>query len=60
MAGDDVRLDAELVNERAEPKPERFHAHQVDFAAEQPARVVFAKAGGFHHRLGFYRRKCSA
>ncbi len=53
VAGDDLRLDAEFVDQRAEAEAERLDAHQVDLAAEQPARVIFAKAGGFHHRLGF-------
>ena len=53
VAGDELRLDAQLVDQRAEAKPQRLHAHQVDLFAEQPARVVFAKAGGLHHRLGF-------
>ena len=53
MAGDDLLLDAELRDQRAQPHAERLHAHQVDFLVEQPARVVFAKARGLHHRLGF-------
>ena len=53
MAGDDLGLDAHLVDQRAEAHAERLDAHQVDLAAEQPARVIFAKAGGLHHRLGF-------
>ena len=55
MPGDDLRLDAELVDQRAEPHAERLHAHQVDLLLEQPARVVFAKAGRLHQRLGFIR-----
>jgi hypothetical protein len=46
MPGDDLLLDAEFVHQRAEPHAQRLDAHQVDFLAEQPARVVFAKAGG--------------
>ena len=53
MPGDDVRFDAKGINERAEAQAQRLDAHQIDLAAEQPARVIFAKAGGFHHRLGF-------
>ena len=53
MAGDHFRLHAQFVDQRAEPNPQRLDAHQVDLAAEQPARVIFAKAGGFNHRLGF-------
>ena len=52
MAGDDVGPDAEFMDQRAEAEPQRLDPHQVDLAAEQPARIVFAKAGGFHHRLG--------
>jgi hypothetical protein len=53
VPGDDLLFDAEFCDQRAEPHAERLHAHQVDFFAEQPARVVFAKAGRLHHRLGF-------
>ncbi|MGY4301178.1 hypothetical protein ACVWXN_009273 [Bradyrhizobium sp. i1.4.4] len=53
MAGDDLLLDAELRNQRAQPHAERLDPHQVDFLLEQPARVVFAKTRGLHHRLGF-------
>ncbi len=52
MAGDDIRPHAEFMDQRAEPEPQRLDAHQVDLATEQPARVIFAKAGGLHHRLG--------
>ena len=53
MSGDDLLLDAELRDQRAEPHAQRLNAHQVDFLAEQPARVIFAKTGRLHHRLGF-------
>ena len=53
VAGHQLGFAAELADQRAEAKPERLDAHQVDLAAEQPARVIFAKAGGLHHRLGF-------
>src|SRR5262249_57146944 len=46
-------FDAERVNERAERDTERVHAHQVDLAAKEPARIVFAEAGGLHQRLRF-------
>ena len=51
VSGHDLRRDAELVNERAEPEPQRLHAHQVELLFEQPAHVVFAKAGGLHQRF---------
>ena len=53
MAGDDLRLDAQFVDEGAKAHPERLHAHEIDFLSEQPARVVLAKAGGLHQRLRF-------
>ena len=53
MTRHDLRPDAHLAQQRAEPEPERLHAHEVDLFLEQPAGVVFAKAGGLHHRLGF-------
>ena len=53
VAGHDVRRHAELAYQRAETESQRLHAHQVDFLPQQPARVVFAKAGGLHQRLGF-------
>ena len=68
VASDDFRLDAQLADQRPQPHAERLHAHQVDFFFQQPARVVFAKAGRFHQRRrligvgigrerGFWRRK---
>ena len=53
MPGDDLLPVAEFRDQRAEPHAQRLNPHQVDFLAEQPARVVFAKAGRLHHRLGF-------
>ena len=53
VAGDDLRLHPHLVQQRAEAEPQRLHAHQVDLLLEEPARVVFAEAGGLHHRLRF-------
>jgi hypothetical protein len=53
VPGDDLLLGAEFRNQRAQPHAQRLNAHQVDFLAEQPAGVVFAKPGRLHHRLGF-------
>src|SRR5262249_21770417 len=53
MAGDNFRRDATLLDQRAHPKPDRLHSHQVDLGSEQPARVVFAEARGLHQRLRF-------
>ena len=50
VADDDPLLNPELVEQLAEPHAERLNAHQVDFAPEQPTRVVFAKAGRLHQR----------
>src|SRR5262249_42586241 len=55
MTGDDLRRYGELANERAETKPERLHAHEVELASQQPACIVFAKSGGLYQRLGFIR-----
>ncbi len=53
MADDDLTRNAKLLQEAREAEPERLRAHQVDFLFEQPARIIFAKAGWFHHRLRF-------
>ena len=53
MADDDLLGDAELVEQRGEAEAERLHAHQVDLALVEPARVVFAKAGRLDHRPRF-------
>ena len=53
VAGDDLRLDAHLLDERAEAQAQRLDPHQVDFFFQQPARVVFAKARRLHQRRGF-------
>ena len=53
MPGDDLLFGAEFRDQRAQPHAQRLNAHQVDFLAEQPAGVVFAKPGRLHHRLGF-------
>jgi len=37
----------------AQPETERLHSHQIDLGSQQPARIIFAKAGGLHQRLGF-------
>ena len=46
MAGDDLGLNADLVQIGAQPQAQRLHAQQIDLLAEQPARVIFAKAVG--------------
>ena len=53
MADDDLLLHPQFAEQRAEAHAERLHAHQVDLALEQPARVIFAKAGRLHHRPRF-------
>ena len=53
MADDDLLGDAEFAKELAEPEPQRLHAHQIELAAEQPARVVFAKPRRLHQRARF-------
>ena len=53
MAGDEFRRHAHVMDERAETKPQGLHAHEVDLLFEQPARVIFAKAGRLHHRGAF-------
>ena len=52
VSGDDLRLDAHFLNQGAEPHAQRLDAHQVDFFFQEPARVVFAKAGRLHQRRG--------
>ena len=53
VADDHLTRDAKLLQEAREAEPERLRAHQVDLFFEQPTRIVFAKAGRFHHRLRF-------
>ena len=55
MPGDDFGPRAEFMDQRSEAKSQRLDTHQIDLAAEQPARVIFAEAGGLDHRLGFIR-----
>ena len=42
-----------LMQQRTKAHTQRLHAHQVDFLAKQPARVIFAKTGGLDHGAGF-------
>ena len=42
MAGDDPRLDAELLDQRAQPKPERFAAHPMIEEVLYPGLPSFA------------------
>ena len=53
VADDDLGADAKLLQEAREAEAERLRAHEVDLFFEQPARIIFAKAGRFHHRLRF-------
>src|ERR1700760_2352728 len=55
MADDDLTGNAKLLQEARETETERLGAHEVDLLLEQPARVVFAKACRFNHRLRFKR-----
>ena len=50
VADDDSLGNAEFAEQRAKAHAERLNAHQVEFAPEQPARIVFAEAGGLHQR----------
>ena len=58
MADHDAPGDAEFAQQRPEPEPQRLDAHKIDFALEQPARVVFAKARGLDQRAATRRRRC--
>jgi hypothetical protein len=49
----DLGRDAHLMEQRSEPQTQCFHAEQIEFAAEQPARVIFAKPVRRDERLGF-------
>jgi hypothetical protein len=53
MPGNHFLFGTEFRDQRPEPHAQCLNTHQVDFLAEQPAGVVFAKPGGLHHRLGF-------
>jgi hypothetical protein len=52
MPGDDFLPGAEFRDQRPQSHAQRLNTHQVDFLAEQPAGVVFAKPGCLNHRLG--------
>jgi len=56
MAGDDLGLHANGVQIGAQPQTQRLDAQQVDLLAEQPARIIFAKAIGRHQRQIFIVR----
>ncbi len=51
MTGHDFRLDPQLDQQGPEPHAEGMDTHQIEFGAEQPPRIVLAKAGRLHHRL---------
>ena len=53
MADDDLARHAQFAEQGPEAETQRLHAHQVDFLAEQPARVIFAKARRLHQRTRF-------
>lgn len=53
MTGGDARGDAKFMEESPEPKPERLDAEEIEFRAEQPARIVFAEAVGGDERFVF-------
>jgi hypothetical protein len=57
MTGHNVRLHPALVQVGAKPKAQRLDAVQVDFLLEQPARVVFAKAGRLDQRQALIVRR---
>ncbi len=48
---------AELLDVGPEPEAQGFHAKQVDLRPEQPARVVFAKAGRLDQGFGLIRQR---
>ena len=48
MPDDDFLGNAEFAEQLAEAHAERLNPHQVEFAPEQPPRIVFAEAGGLH------------
>ena len=53
MTGDDLRFDADLMQIGAQPQAQRLDAQKIDLLAEQPARVIFAKAVGGDQRQIF-------
>ncbi len=53
MAGREPRLDAHLVQQGGEAQTQSLNAHEIELGAEQPARVIFAKAGRLHQRQAF-------
>ncbi len=53
VAGDQLRLDAALADIGAEAQAQRRNAKEVDFLAEDPARVIFAEARRLDEHFGF-------
>ena len=51
MADDEALLDAALGKKGRHAETDGVEAHEVDFLGEEPARVVFAKAGGLDERV---------
>lgn len=50
MSGYDVGPHAAFMQIGSKPEPQRLDAEQIDLGAEQPAGVIFAKAGWLHQR----------
>ena len=57
MAGDDFGLNPDLVQIGAQPQAQRLDAQKIDLLAEQPARVIFAKAVGGDQAADFHNRR---
>ena len=53
VAGDKLGLDAHLAQQGAQAHAQRLYAHQIDFLAEEPPRIIFPKARRLDHGLGF-------
>ncbi len=50
VARNHLGLDADLMEIGSQSQAQRLYAQKIDFLAEQPARVIFAKAVGGHQR----------
>ena len=60
VAGDDLGLDAELADQRAEPHAQRLHAHQVDLACRAASARRIRGSRWASPAARIHRRRCWA
>ena len=50
MADDEALLHAMTAGQRGDAEADGVEPHEIDLLGKQPARIVFAKAGGLDER----------